>query len=212
MLPAKPFYLLRHGQSVANVTHTCAGGQTDSPLSELGHEQGKALAKVIDQLELKPEVIYHSFMQRAHNTAKYVNETLKLEMINSRDLREHDVGEFDGRPDVDVWPMIIRGDKPKGGESRAEFSQRIQATITDILTKEERLPLLVAHGGVFHAIGLLYEYGLSSIQNCHLHYFEPDGSTSDTFPWRVWMFDIEGDKLVKKEAPIFLSLALNKIA
>ncbi len=210
MLPAKPFYLIRHGQSLANVAHITAGGQFDSPLSPLGHQQAKTLTPYLTQLEIKPERLYHSTMSRARDTAMYLNESLKLPATAERDLREHEMGVWDGTPWREILPHIEAGETPPGGESKTIFAQRIQATLTGILNNEKTPPLVVAHGGLFHAIGFLYEYGMAEVQNCHLHYFEPYPSF-DLFPWRVWMFDIEGGTLVKKPAPFCLSQAIENI-
>lgn len=213
MLPTRSFYLIRHGQSMANIEHITAGGQSDSPLSPLGHEQGKTLAPFLSQLEIKPSHMYHSTMIRARDTAMYLNETLKLGATPVRDLREHEMGAWDGIPWKEVLPHVVAGETPPGGENTSMFAQRIQSTLTDIMDRhpEGDPPIIVAHGGLFHAIGFLYEYGMSEVQNCHLHYFEPE-ALFDTFPWRVWMFDVEDGRLVKKPAPFCISHALEKMA
>lgn len=214
MLPQSPFYLIRHGESEANAAQITAGGGLDSPLTEKGCGQPKTLAPLLGQLQHKPDIIYHSSMQRARDTAIYLNKGLGLEMIEEHHLREHEMGEWEGKLWSEVQPELDNGNPPPNGETQAQFSQRIQATITDILDKEtpqDRLPMLVAHGGLFHALGFMYEYGMSPIQNCHLHLFEPEPRFS-AFPWKVSQFDIEGDKLVKSAAPFCLSHAMDKIA
>jgi broad specificity phosphatase PhoE len=212
MLPAKPFYLIRHGQSEANVNHITAGGQFDSPLTEKGRGQAQTLSPYLSQLELPPAILYHSDMQRARDTANFLNITLKLKTHERHDLREHDMGQWDGQPWSKIQPLLENGDAPPGGESEPLFAQRIQSTLTDIMNAEgDRLPIIVAHGGLFHAIGFLYDYAMSEVQNCHLHYFEPM-SEWDVFPWRVSRFDMEGTRLVKRPAPFCLSQTMEKIA
>ena len=209
MLPQKPFYLIRHGQSEANVRHITAGGQFDSPLSPLGHEQARTLAPYLAQLADQPARVVHSPMIRARDTAQYLNRGLNLQATGMADLREHEMGIWDGLPWDDVLPMLEARMTPPGGETPAQFAQRIQSILTDILNGGDGLPFIVAHGGLFHAIGFLYEYGMDQVQNCHLHYFEPYPEF-DTFPWRVWIFDIEGEKLVRRPAPFCLSVALER--
>ncbi len=209
MLPAKSFYLIRHGESVANVTHITAGGQMDSPLTETGREQARALKPFLPHLDIQPEVLYHSDMQRARDTALILNESLDLEAQEMHNLREHDMGEWDGQPWHLILPKLENGETPAGGEGESAFAQRIQSTLTTILEKG-KLPIIVAHGGLFHAMGFLYEYGMSNVQNCHLHYFEPFPAYT-RFPWRVWQFDIEGGELKKSPAPFCLSQALDQI-
>lgn len=211
MLPARPFYLIRHGQTEANVARITAGGKADSPLTGKGISQAQTLSPYLTQLEIKPQVLYHSSMSRARDTAKILNNTLKLKAIELQDLREHEMGDWDGQPWEKIEPHLERGDIPPNGEAESIFAQRIQVTYTGILTHAgDKLPIIVGHGGHFHAIGFLYEYAMSEVQNCHLHYFEPN-SEWDRFPWRVWKFDIEGKKLVRTPAPFCLSQTLERL-
>lgn len=203
MLPLKPFYLIRHGQSTANVRHITAGGLFDCPLTEAGRQQPKDLAPLLkNNLVPSPSRIYHSTMIRARDTAQYLNERLGLEMIPDFDLREHDMGVWDGLPWNTVLPELKSGKSPPGGETTQQFSDRILHIFKKILITSdvENPPMIVAHGGLFHAIGFMYEYAMSDIQNCHLHYFEPLPQRA-LFPWHVWQFDIEGGNLIRRPAP-----------
>lgn len=211
MLPEKPFYLIRHGQSEANAARITAGGQFDSPLTEKGRGQAAALSPFLPQLDVKPGAMYHSTMIRARDTATILNQTLNLRTTAVYDLREHEMGAWDGRPWEEIEPFLENGDPAPGGESESIFAQRIQATLTPILATEEKPPFIVAHGGLFHAMGFMYEYGMSEVQNCHLHYFEPYPEAKK-FPWRVWQFDVSGTSLIKKPAPFCISQALSHIA
>jgi broad specificity phosphatase PhoE len=116
------------------------------------------------------------------------------------DLREQEMGVWDGLPWMDVLPQLEAKKAPPGGESEQIFAQRIRSILTHVVDDCPGLPLVVAHGGLFHAIGFMYEYAMSHVNNCHLHYFEPSADY-EKFPWRSWMFDIEGERLVKKPAP-----------
>lgn len=202
MLPLKPFYMIRHGQTVANAARLAAGGQFDTPLNETGINQAKTLAPALKQLDIMPTAIFHSNMQRARDTANFLNAEYELPMTEEHSLREHDLGEWDNQAWDDVLPRLERHETPIGGESESQFATRIQTAISAILehTAKDDLPMIVAHGGLFHAMGFLYEYGISPVQNCHLHYFEPHKEHA-LFPWIVWQFDLEGDTLVKSPAP-----------
>jgi probable phosphoglycerate mutase len=200
MLPLKPFYLIRHGESEANVARITAGGQLDSPLTPLGRSQPRTLAPLLPQLEIQPRALYHSNMQRARDTALALNETWRLAPVELADLREHDMGDWDGLPWDDVFPHLENGHSPPGGESEAAFASRVKSALSDILAiAPAHPPVIVAHGGLFNAIGFMYSYAMSHVQNCHLHYFEPHPDHA-LFPWRVFTFDIEGDRLVKRPA------------
>lgn len=211
MLPAKPFYLIRHGESEANAAQLAVGGGIDSQLTEKGINQAKTLAPYMDTLEIKPAVVHHSTMSRAKDTAHILNEPLNLKTHEWYNLREHEIGDWENQPWDIVHPLLADKVLPPNGETYSVFAQRIQSVFTDILNQSDDLPMIVCHGGVFHALGLIYEYGISPIQNCHLHYFEPE-NLFDQFPWRVTQFDIERNKLVQNSAPFCLSQALEHIA
>ena len=211
MLPAKPFYLIRHGESVANSLEVAAGGGFDSPLTEKGQGQAKTLSPFLPQLDIQPHQVHHSSMIRAKDTAIFLNESLELPMTEWYELREHELGDWEERPWSEVSHRLEAREAPPNGEPHYEFAQRIQSIFTSILEESDDIPMIVCHGGVFHALGMLYEYGMSKIQNCHLHYFEPEPLFED-FPWRVHHFDIEGETLVKRQAPFCLSHALSRIA
>ncbi len=203
MLPLKPFYLIRHGQSRANERHITAGGLFDSPLTQKGRDQAKALAPYLKNGMLPlPSRIYHSTMIRAADTAKILNEELGLEMVSDFELREHDMGAWDGLPWEDVLPELNAKISPPGGETTQQFSDRIMHVLKKIIIPSdvENPPLIVAHGGLFHAIGFMYEYAMSDIENCHLHYFEPVPEQA-LFPWHVWQLDVVDGALVRRPAP-----------
>lgn len=199
MLPQKPFYLIRHGQSEANAAQIAAGGDIDSPLTELGKQQAQSLTNVIKFLHPVPGQIYHSHMQRARDTAFIINETYNLQMNAHPDIYEHRMGEWEGKTWDEVHPQLEKKIDPPGGETIAEFADRIKLSFTEIIEKEDKPPLIVAHGGIFHAIGAIYKYNVTTINNCHIHLFEPHPN-SEIFPWQVWQFDIEDGRLTKKPA------------
>ncbi|QQG35202.1 MAG: histidine phosphatase family protein [Micavibrio aeruginosavorus] len=210
MLPLKPFYLIRHGQSRANERHITAGGLFDSPLTDLGRQQAQRLSPFLKKGMLPPPSrVYHSTMIRARDTADILNQGLALEMVPDFDLREHDMGVWDGLPWAQVLPQLKAGVPPPGGETTETFAHRIRHALKKILITSdvENPPLIVAHGGLFHAIGFLYEYAMSEIQNCHLHYFEPVPDQA-LFPWHVWQFDVDDHQLVRTPAPFNINLAL----
>ncbi len=203
MIPAKPFYLVRHGETEANAAQISAGGGLDSPLNHIGRKQAQMLGELVPQLEIKPHRIVHSPMIRARDTANYINTHIKLDMHEVDDLREHHVGEWEGLPWADVMPHIKANIRPPGGENKDDFGLRVKNTLTTILdshTEEDPL-MIVAHGGTFYSILHIYERPYEGgINNCHLHYFEPYHSHKP-FPWRVWQFDIEEKRLCRKGAP-----------
>lgn len=211
MLPSRAFYMIRHGQSEANKSGITAGGGLDSPLTPLGETQAKNLSDHIEKLDTLPTRLFSSPMVRAHKTARLLNAKLALEHEVVPHLHEMHFGDWEGTLWNEIAPFLDKGETAPNGESREVFSRRVQQTITTTLgnCREDDVPLIVAHGGLFYAIGLLYGHEITSVRNCHLHLFEPCGDTG-CFPWKVWQFDIETGGLLKKSAP-FCSTQLQEI-
>ena len=209
MIPAKPFYLIRHGETEANVTHTSAGGGLDSPLTERGRGQAQKVADLIHTLEIKPTKVVHSPMIRAKDTATYINNKLSLLMDEIDDLKEHMLGEWEGQHWDEVFPHLLANVRPEGGENRDDFAERVKKIFHEILDTHDDPVMIVAHGGTFHSLLHLHdkEY-FGSIDNCHLHYFEPSNDLGE-MPWRIWQFDIEEDTLKKRPAPFCGSLIID---
>lgn len=143
-------YLLRHGETAWNRERRYQG-LTDIPLSD----RGRALLRRAD---FSPERVYVSPLIRARETAAVLFP--EAEQVTVPDFQEMDFGTFEGRtagemagdPAYRAWVAgECRGRCP-GGESLAEFSERVWAAFVKLLeTKPERL-VIVAHGGVQMAI------------------------------------------------------------
>lgn len=198
MIPAIPFYLLRHGESEANIKNLTAGGGVDSPLSQLGKQQADTLAPYMLKLQVRPSKIFHSPQIRAKETAQRVNKHLGLDMIEIPTLHEHNLGEWEGKSWDVIKPLVYANQTAPGGESRSDFAVRIKKVLDEILTPDlDGPPLLVAHGGTFHAIGKLYEWPFGPIKNCHLHLFEPG---EGKVPWRLSQFDARGEYITQSQS------------
>lgn len=187
MLPATPFYIIRHGESEANLGEY-ASGHVDVALTEKGWDQARAAAKTVAALALKPTIIIHSHLQRARNTATVINEGLGLPMIEDPLIAEQMYGDWEGVSWSVTRQPIRDGMDPPNGETHAAFQNRVKDTITRHVTEQQgQRVLFVCHGGVFRAIGALYNAPMTGIKNCSLHAFHPD-STNDAFPWKIETF------------------------
>ena len=146
--------LVRHGQSKWNAARRLQG-QADVGLSDLGERQADALRSTI-------EVIGHcravsSDLERVRETAFRIGAN---EPAFTKDLREIDVGDWTGRgideiraEDEAAYQGWRAGTSaPPGGESWADFVDRV----TGLIETERRDPcenlLVVCHGGVIRAI------------------------------------------------------------
>jgi broad specificity phosphatase PhoE len=65
-------YLIRHGESVPNVTPIIGGMRGDAGLTDRGREQAQLLEKRLREEELHADQLYASTLPRALETAEYV--------------------------------------------------------------------------------------------------------------------------------------------
>ncbi len=142
-------YLLRHGRTAYNAERRYQG-ELDILLSDEGRAQ-------LQRADYDPEVVYVSSLQRTAQTARVLFPTARLVAVP--DLREMNFGEFQGRTAAEMehdaayraWTEGGCVDRCPGGESQAEFSERVCRAFARLVTEalaagEERLTV-VAHGG-----------------------------------------------------------------
>lgn len=161
-------YLIRHGQTLANLNHQLVG-TTDIPLDPLGERQARWVAERMREVHL--DALLSSPLHRARATAAEITGTKGLEPEIVPGLSEMHFGDAEGLTidqvimqfpeiapvldDIDdvafAWP---------GGDSRAGFHQRVLATFLGILERYERQHVaVVCHGGVIGSIFAQIEGG-----------------------------------------------------
>ena len=147
-------YLIRHGETAYNADFRYQG-QRDIPLSPAGEA-------ALTRADFTPETVFVSNLQRTHQTARRLFPEAKQIVVP--ELAEMDLGAFEGRSYRDMeddaaYRAWVDGGcvgKCPGGESRAEFSERVCAAFAALV--DERCaggmpPLvIVAHGGVQMAV------------------------------------------------------------
>ncbi len=186
MITAKKFYMIRHGESIANRDGYFSGNM-DVELTDLGKEQAQQAITPVEALQPKPVQIIHSHLERARHTAEIINHNLQLPMYETSLLGEHHLGDWHGEPWDIIRPRFFSGENPPGGETHNEFAVRIRDGINWALEKDGPV-LIVCHGGVFRGFYRLYNAECDIIENCVLYEFTPDNSTPD-FPWKVKAMD-----------------------
>ena len=152
--------LIRHGETTWNAENRVQG-QSDSPLSEVGIAQARALA---DRLKDEPiAAAYSSDLSRAFETAKIIAEPHGLGVIASHTLREADYGEWTGRTMDEVradWSEAYAdyvsdpaNARIPGGESVLELVRRSHTCAVEIAQRHpgENI-LIVGHGGSVRGI------------------------------------------------------------
>lgn len=185
-------HLLRHGQ-VAGYREKRYNGQGDVSLTDHGREQSEALAARLAEYRLK--AVYTSDLVRCRSAAERIARRQELAAVVRRDLRELDVGTWEGR----TWQELQREDPelwrarladivhvaPPGGETVLEMARRVRPVIREIATAHAGDEVaIVAHGGVnrvvlLDALGAPLDslFRIEQDYGCHnvIDYF-PDGT------------------------------------
>ena len=163
--------LIRHGQTQFNLRGIYQG-QADSPLTEEGVAQARALAPRIRALRTA-DALYHSDLGRAAHTAQLVADPGYHRLVPEAGLRERHYGIFQGVPKAQIperfpeaWAGHRSGDPDfeiPGGESQRQFLTRVLRTFDELAARHpgERIAA-VSHGGTLgvfakHVLGLPVE-------------------------------------------------------
>jgi 2,3-bisphosphoglycerate-dependent phosphoglycerate mutase len=94
------FYIVRHGQSQANLERVVQGPAVDTPLTEKGIRQAEELAEAMKDKHF--DAIYSSDTVRASQTAGIIAKRLGLQVHTSHQIRERSFGKYVGM-DVDEF-------------------------------------------------------------------------------------------------------------
>lgn len=147
-------WLLRHGRTAYNRNGRYQGLR-DIPLSPEGEAE-------LRQAEFAPETVWVSPLCRARRTAEILFPSAR--QVVAEDLREMDFGAFEGRNYVEMehdpaYRTWVDGGcmgRCPGGESRAEFCDRVRgafsALVEEVAAQKDPLLAIVAHGGVQMAV------------------------------------------------------------
>ena len=80
-------YFVRHGQTDANKARIFSG-QIDTPLNDTVREQVKTTCNLIQELNIKWDIIISSTLSRAYETAQIINKNFNVKIINDDRLKE----------------------------------------------------------------------------------------------------------------------------
>jgi len=192
---ATRFYIVRHGESEANLQDLFAG-HYEAPLTERGHRQAELTARFLDQYPL--DAAYASDLERARQTAEHTTARRALTLNLDPQLREIFAGEWEGKkfsklPELfpenfKQWVERMDLGHPQGGESVAHMTERVHNALCAIAARHPgQHVLIVTHGAVLRA------------QTCRWQKM-PDCELSNT-PWAsnasVTIVDYEPDGTTK---------------
>ena len=151
--------LVRHGESEWNRAGRIQG-QVNSPLTDLGINQAKAIRDHLSGILLNQELeIYTSPLDRALQTAEIIAQGIDYpsrKIIIEERLNDFNLGEISGTFGWDKVAEIFPEQAqlrlqdpmrfhPSGGESGAEFEARLRSLLEDLMD-DSTLKLMVSHG------------------------------------------------------------------
>ena len=172
--------LIRHGETDWNVTLRYQG-HANIPLNEQGREQARRVGARLKRYSAS--ALYTSDIVRAAETAAIIGEMVGLTPRAMPDLREIDVGQWEGLTPEELYRRFpehmeaFNRDPARtvrlGGESYAQLQARALAALNAIHAAHpgDELVLAVSHGGTIrallcHIIGLdLAHFGRLWIDN-----------------------------------------------
>ena len=151
-------YLLRHGESIANVKRVFASLKIDPPLTEKGVQQICFQADTLSDVDFG--AIHCSQLLRAVQSAVIMSAGRNIAPVVSPSMHEVDTGELDGKDQTDEnnWQAFIAVmDQWKagkhdvefpGGESLTEVRARLDAFIGS-LSPNGKPVLVIGHCCLF---------------------------------------------------------------
>lgn len=193
-IPAKPFYLVRHGESHGNRLHYPTGSM-DTRLTRLGRQQADETAAIIAGLDDQPDILISSTLVRARHTAAAIAREIKKPMRVDRLLCEQHYGDYQGlhKTKVHAESGAEWWRNPKAGESFDRFTTRVVGRLAHWLNRPG-LPMFVAHGGVFSAFAAAYGHDLRNIPNAGAFLFDPSVEHGKII-WTLHRLDEQGSSI-----------------
>ncbi len=153
--------LIRHGYSVGN-KEVRFSGQADIPLDEIGILQAREITEYVVK-NYKVDSVYSSDLSRACETVCGIAEYFSLPVIKRKELRELNVGLWQGRlvseiaeeypEEYKLFKTNIGRYRPTGGESYEEMMKRAMDEIYRIIAEnKDKTVVVCTHGGVIRVI------------------------------------------------------------
>ncbi|HEU5486622.1 MAG TPA: histidine phosphatase family protein [Microlunatus sp.] len=203
-------YLIRHGESVANVEPIIAGRHGDAGLTDRGRRQAELLERRLSEQPIPTDVLYASTLPRAVQTAEYVSRALGLPATPEDTIRELDPGIADGLsvaewrdrfPGLDPGPLAapFQAFAPEG-ESWAAFQARVGAALASIIARHpDETVVAVTHGGVIES-SLLLAFGVGAtahpvefdLANTGITHWRHRGAAGTQSAWTLVAFNDAG--------------------
>ena len=150
-------YIIRHGESRGNLENRFVGS-SDWELTDRGHEQAKLLGEYMKGIDI--DAVYSSDLIRAVDTARPFADAKGMKIIQRKNLREIDGGEWeevlfediarDYPKEFGAWKTDFINAVTIGGETTRELADRVYNEIKNIAQENEGKAVAV----VFHATAI----------------------------------------------------------
>ena len=148
----KPIWIIRHGTTSRNSE---SGGEDrlrgwdDVPLNKAGREEAEKLARELKSSNI--DIIFHSPLSRAEDTAKALAKTTGAKLVELDELKPWHVGKYTGELSKEAHPILARyccqtPDKAvPGGESFNQFRDRVFKGLRKATNGGAKHPAVVSH-------------------------------------------------------------------
>lgn len=182
MIPLKPFYFIRHGETDWNRQNICMGSN-NIPLNDLGVKQAELAAQKLESKFI--EHIVTSPLSRARQTAEIIAQVIDKPLTIIDDLQEYNSGIAEGKLNEPREERIERwraGNTHEGAEKINEFELKVENAVAEALQFQDPV-LIVSHGLFYSALRGLLKLPVTSITNCAIFYHQPPIEGNDS--WQV---------------------------
>lgn len=172
IIPHKPFYFIRHGQTDWNKEYRMMG-HTDIPLNQNGLEQAVLAAQRL--MDIKFDRIISSPLSRALKTAQIIAEKKDTPIHIVDEFKECSLGILEGKnllpgdARVQGWE---KGAYIEQAESYHNFSNRVMQALAQAISGSDA-PLIVSHGGVYRIIQIALGLPHHGLKNCVPVFHDP---------------------------------------
>ena len=154
--PLTMLLAIRHGETVWNAEQRFQG-HGDSPLTELGRNQARALGQRLKKIDF--DMLISSDLGRAQETASIISQFTGHSITIDSRLRERNYGVLEGltfnkikAKYSDVFDLLISGDPkykiPEGESHQQQYERNVEFLEESLKKRTGKKIAIVIHGGV----------------------------------------------------------------